>query len=110
MKTKRTKKTEKTETKATETEKIISEKDAYSATIFVPVLKQKYTNTGATLVEAIGGLDVKNVKGMAILTVTHGNVSKDKILPANNVFRLFSASPLMREIAIKNVCIRFQGI
>ena len=80
----------------------------YSASI--KVLGKTYEAKGATISEAIAGLKVQNCKGKAILTIQHGDVKKDKVLMPMQAFRLFSASKLMREIALKQVSYLFSGI
>lgn len=84
-------------------------KPEYSASI--KILGKVYKADGATAQEAIEKLKVGNIaKGVSLLTVTKGKVSKDKVLPAPQTFRLFSPSKLMRELAIKNVALMFDGI
>jgi len=87
------------------TKKVVK-KGEYEASI--KVLGQFYKSKGSTSKEAIENLKVGNfAKGVGVLEITKGDVKKSKILPAPQVFRLFSASPLMREIALKNVGLMF---
>jgi hypothetical protein len=80
-------------------------------TASIKILGKVYKADGATVKEAIENLKVGKVaKGVSLLTVTKGKISKDKVLPAPQTFRLFSPSKLMRELAIKNVSLMFDGI
>lgn len=69
-----------------------------------------YSGTGATVSEAIGALAFRNGKGMGILTITRGNKSKTKVLTVPQVYRLFSATRLVRKVALKNVSALFEGV
>ena len=84
-------------------------KASYLATI--KVLGKKYEAKGATALEAIEKLKVGQVvKGVSVLEVSNGEVRKSKILSGPQTFRLFSVSPMMRDVAIKNVSLMFQGL
>ena len=65
------------------------------------VMGKKYQSKGATVSEAIGGLDIKNSKGKLILSVTDGTTTRERVIMPNAAFRLFSASRMMKEIALK---------
>lgn len=81
-------------------------KEIYKATI--RVFGKIYKAEGATLIEAISNLKVSGkAGGTSILSVSKGKVQKDRILNTNQVFRLFSASKLMREVALKNLSLLF---
>lgn len=80
-------------------------KTEYTANI--KVVGQNYTAKGKTAREAIENLKVKNAKGTSILSVSKGDIKKDKVIPAILTFRLFSESKLMREIALKNTVMFF---
>lgn len=81
----------------------------YSASI--KVLGRLYTSTGTTAREAIENIKIDGVaKGMSILEITKGEVKRSKILTPALTFRLFSASRMMREIALKNASLIFEGI
>lgn len=81
----------------------------YKATI--QLLGKKFTAKGKTAREAIINLKVGGAgKGMGVIEVVNGQSRKSKILSSVQIFRLFSASKLMREIAIKNVSLMFDGI
>ena len=77
----------------------------------IKVLGKKYEAKGSSAKEAIGNLKVGNVaKGMSVLEITKGKVSKSKILNHPQTFRLFTLSKLMREVALKQVSLMFDGI
>jgi len=65
------------------------------------VMGKKYQSKGATVSEAISGLEIKNCKGKLILSVTDGTTTRERVMMPNVAFRLFSASRMMREIALK---------
>ena len=65
------------------------------------VLGRKYQSKGATVSGAIGGLNIKNCKGKLILSVSDGTTTRERVMMPNAAFRLFSASRMMREIALK---------
>lgn len=84
-------------------------KKTYKASI--KVLGKIYTSEGGTGPEALSSLKVGNVaKGMSILTLSNGTLTKEKVLPSNATSRLFSPSRLTREIALKNITILFSGL
>ncbi len=83
-----------------------TKKPEYSATI--KVLGKIYTSKGKTLREAIEMLKPIGVtKGISLLTLSKGDVQRQKILGNIQTFRLFSPSRLTREIAIKNTSLLF---
>lgn len=89
--------------------KKVAKNNDYFASI--KILGRNYQAQGATAKEAIEKLNVGKVaKGMSILTVTKGEKSCEKVLNHNQTFRLFSLSRMMREVAIKNVSMMFQGL
>ena len=67
------------------------------------VMGKKYQSKGKTVSEAIGGLEIKNCKGKLILSVTDGTTTRERVMMPNIAFRLFSASRMMRDIALKSV-------
>lgn len=63
-----------------------------------------YTSLGSTVRNALENLKVGGkVGGICVLTMKKGDVSKEKILNAGQLFRLFTSSPIMREISLKNI-------
>lgn len=78
----------------------------YSASI--KIMGKTYKASGKTIEEALSKIDNQNAKGPGILTITKGKDSKERILPAPQVSRLFNLSPLMREIALKQVSQLFE--
>lgn len=79
-------------------------------TAIANVMGKKYTATGPSISEALAGLEIRSCKGKCILTVKHGEVSKDRILMPLMAYRLFSSHGLTREVSLKNVSNLFQGI
>lgn len=82
-------------------------KTEYLASIDIQLLGRTYTAKGKTAREAIENLKAKNTKGHSILTVSKGDIKRDKIISAPLTFKLFSESKLMREIALKNIVMLF---
>lgn len=77
-------------------------------TASVKILGRVYTATGTTAKDAFLNLKPNGVaRGMGILTLSKDGVSREKILPSVQISRMFSPSPLVREIALKNVGLRF---
>lgn len=80
-------------------------------TASIKIFGRTYTSTGATVKEAIENMKtVGKVGGVCVMTVSKGDVKREKILNAGQLFRLFSASRVLHEIAIKNVCSMFSNI
>lgn len=82
--------------------------DNFTATIAIG--GKKYTGTGKSVSEALSSLEVRNPKGKAVLSVTHGTETKDRVLPAPQVSRLLSGHGLMKEVALKHVSSLFSGL
>ena len=80
----------------------------YKATI--NVLGRNHTSEGKTAHEAISNLKVPLARGRSIVTMEKGDVKVEKILGLHLTARLFSPSPTVREIALKNAEILFGGL
>lgn len=85
-----------------------AKKEVYTASI--RIWGKVYSSKGGSVKEALEGLEGRNVRGHGILTISHGEAKKDKVLSVGQVFRLFSASPMMKEIAVKQLTMMFEGI
>lgn len=73
-------------------------------TASIKIFGMVYTSTGSTVRATIENLKVGNkVGGVTVLSVSKGSVTKEKVLNMGQMTALFSRSPLMREIALKNV-------
>lgn len=91
------------------TKKIVKENiTPYEAT--VKVMGKVYKSNGETIKDAIVGLNTGNCKGKAILTIKHGDISKERILMPTVAFRLFNTKGLANEIALKQASSLFQGL
>ncbi len=77
----------------------------YKAT--VKVLGKLYEATGASISDALNNLVVPLGRGMSVVTLEHGISVQQRVLPNAQTTKLFSKSPLMREIAIKGISMRF---
>lgn len=79
-----------------------------SYTASIKVLGKVYSSEGATPKEAIQALKVGSVaKGVSILTISKDGKEQVKILPSNQTSGLFSGSPMRREMALKQISMRF---
>lgn len=86
--------------------KKIVAREVYNASI--KILGKVYSATGTTVFEAISNLKPGNCKGMSILTIKHGDSSKDKVITNIATFRLFNTHGISRDIALKNTSLMFQ--
>lgn len=83
--------------------------EPFSATI--KILGKFYHSTGSTALEAIENLKPDGkCAGNCVISVSKGDVQREKILPAFQTFRLFSPSRMMREMALKSVGNLFQNL
>lgn len=70
-----------------------------------------YKSKGASVKEVLENLKVEGkAGGICVLTISNGDKKRDRIMNAEQLFRLFSSSRLMREIALKNVTLLFDNI
>lgn len=76
----------------------VVEKDEFIITL--KVLGKLFTAKGSSVKEALTNLDVKNVRGVGILTVQHKGKSKERILSPIILSRMFNMSGTMREVGI----------
>lgn len=80
-------------------------------TASIKVFGKTFTSKGKTILEALENLNVGKLnKGVSVLEVSHKGKSVSKILPSVQTARLFSPSPMTREIALKNISLRFYGV
>lgn len=80
--------------------------ELYTATL--KLLGKLHTATGVTPREALENIEVQKGKGMGILTMSKGDKKREVIVPARRVYQMFSASKLMREVAIKQLSMRLE--
>ena len=74
----------------------------------IKVLGKAYEAFGQDKSQAIENLNVGKVaRGMSVLVLSKGDVSSSKILPSQQTMRLFSSSKLVRQIALKQISLRF---
>ena len=60
-----------------------------------------YSSLGSSIKDAIMNLNVPKANGLGILTMEKGGVRKEKILGGHITSRLFTGSPMSKEIALK---------
>lgn len=80
----------------------------YNATVIV--LGKTYKATGATISEAIAGLKPGNVRGRAVLSLTRGDNTKERIMMPIAAMRLFNTRGITQQVALKNVSLLYDGI
>ena len=83
-------------------------KEVYVAT--AKILGRTFTAKGSTVREAIENLKVGNAKGRCIISMTHGDVTKERILNVIQTSRLFTCVGMPREVTLKNISLLFDGI
>ena len=76
----------------------------------IKVLGKTYTASGETVVEALRGLKTGVAVGMSVLTVSRGEKTKERVLGNLQTRKLFNPNSTMREFAIKNTAILFDGL
>lgn len=69
----------------------------------VKIMGRPYNAIGETIRGAIESLKVGSAKGVSIITVSKGEISRNKVFTPQQTFRLFSPSKLMREASFKQV-------
>jgi len=74
---------------------------SYKATI--KILGREYKSTGDSVAECLEGLKPGFCKSKSVLTIEKGEEKKEKILGLIPTSRLFSNSPAVREINIKQI-------
>jgi hypothetical protein len=91
----------------------MEKKATKKATNYVATIKiygKLFEANGKTGREAIAKLKVPNAKGRSILTVSHGNTTKERILNSIQTLRLFNTHGISQEVALKNISLMFDGI
>lgn len=74
-------------------------------------LGKDYTSIGENLKEAIAGISYTGkIGGLVVLTVTHGDTKRERVLNSVIANRLFTRSTVMRELAIKNMVTLFDNL
>lgn len=77
----------------------------------IKVFGKVYKSKGASVKEVLENLKVEGkVGGICVLTISNSDKKRDRIMNTEQLFRLFSSSRLMREIALKNVTLLFDNI
>lgn len=73
----------------------------------IKVLGKTYKAKGQDITEAIANLKVPLGRGTSILTIKDGDNEQSKVLGAYQTARLFSESPTVREVNLKQTAMRF---
>lgn len=69
----------------------------------IKIMGKLFKSEGSTLDEAIDNLKVGNAKGVSLMTVSKGEVIRNRVLTPPQTFRLFSPSKLMRAASYKQM-------
>lgn len=75
--------------------------------IAIKIMGKTFTAQGSTIKEALCNLKVGNAKGISLLTVSKGTISRTKVLTPPQTFRLFTPSRIMHEVALKQISLLF---
>lgn len=70
-------------------------------------LGRTYEAEGETVLESISKLQPLNPKGKCVLTITHGDATKERVLHAGLVLHIFHSRGLAREAALKGLAATF---
>ena len=74
----------------------------------IKIFGKEYSSTGNSVLECLDNLEYKGfARTIAMLTIKDGKDEKTVVLPPRQTQRLFSASPLAKEIAVKQTAMRF---
>ncbi len=76
----------------------------------IKVFGHYYEASGKTVLEAINKLSPGNARGVAVLSVTKGKTTKDRVLAPIQTARLFNTKGLSRDVMLKNVSNLFAGL
>lgn len=76
----------------------VEEKEEFVITL--KMLGKLFTAKGSSIKEALTNLDVKNARGVGILTVQHEGKAKERILSPIILSRIFNMSGTTRDINI----------
>lgn len=75
----------------------------------IEIQGKKYESEGETVRDALAGLQYKGFAGFkSLLTIQNGEKEKVLVLPPIQTKKLFSANPMMREVTIKHIAMRFE--
>jgi hypothetical protein len=75
--------------------------------VVLTVQGKKYKATGKTVLDALEKLTPKNTKGYSIVSVTHGKRVKERVIGSIQTTKMFSGSPTVRKIVLKQVALTF---
>lgn len=86
------------------TTKKTAKKTTPKYTASLVTMGRKYEGKGKDVASAILDLKIDGiVKTKAIITVSNGTKSKERVLLPANINRIFSLSPLMQEVQLKQI-------
>lgn len=85
-----------------------TKKDLYQ--VEIKIMGKTFKSTGKTVAEAILKLNVGKIQGVGIMTVKHGDKSKERILMQPVIERFLNSRGLTQEIAVKGISNLFANI
>lgn len=77
----------------------------------INILGKSFESAGDSVLAALSGLKPNGLtKAKSVLVVSRGQKSRDRVLTPMMTARLFSPSRYVRDIALKNTSILFDGV
>lgn len=76
----------------------------------ITISGRMFKSAGETIRDAILGLNIGTARGVGVLVLKHGDKSRDKILNAIQITRIFHTRGTTQEINLKNISNLFEGI
>lgn len=89
------------------TKKAVKKSATKPYSVVARILGREYKGSGETIRDAIASVDAPNAKGNCIMTISHGDKTQERVFNKQVTAKLFTLSPLMREIALKQAALRF---
>lgn len=71
---------------------------------------KNYVGQGDTILKALSDINAGKLAGRSLMTVQHGKVNKERVLPSLVAKRAFNGSGMVQEAALKSISLLFQGI
>lgn len=90
--------------------KATSKKKTANYTASLKIFGKTFTATGASIPEAIDALKPGVAKGRAILTISKGDTTKERMLMPMATMRLFNTRGMAHDVVLKNTALMFAGI
>lgn len=76
----------------------------------IKIMGKTFNFEGDSLLEIFQDIQVDNLKGVAVFTVSNGENTRIKIINTNNFKKLVSPNKLVRQVAVKNTLSLFENL